>query len=270
MGSPPISTVTSTRRRSPPDMASAPDCSRGEFLAAVLARQVGEARRVVVGAASPIPAAAAILARERARQPMDVIILGSPRHYPLTEGGREVFDLAGRGRIDVFFLGGGQIDGAANINLVAAESGSDRMVRFPGSFGSAYIYYLVPRVILFREEHSPRVLVPRVDFVSAPGSGPDGVYRTGGPAALVTGKACFAFDPDRRRFRLESAHPPHSPAEIAAATGFDFDRPDHVSATPPPDEEALDILRGVARDELADAYPVFVETHLTTNSREAG
>jgi hypothetical protein len=35
----------------------------------------------------------------------------------------------------------------------------------PGSYGSAYLYFLVPRVFLFREEHSPRVLVDQVDFM---------------------------------------------------------------------------------------------------------
>ena len=43
-------------------------------------------------------------------------------------------------------------------------------VRFPGSFGSAYLYYVVPKVILFRTEHSRRTLVPKVDFISAPGA----------------------------------------------------------------------------------------------------
>ena len=36
-------------------------------------------------------------------------------------------------------------------------------MRFPGSFGSAYLYYVVPKVILFRVEHSRSTLVPKVD-----------------------------------------------------------------------------------------------------------
>ncbi len=59
---------------------------------------------------------------------------------PFTEGSRELFDLAGQGRIDVFFLGGAQIDGEANINLVQAEGR-----RFPGSFGSAFMYFAASR-----------------------------------------------------------------------------------------------------------------------------
>ena len=109
--------------------------------------------------------------------------------------------------------------------------------RWPGCFGSAYLYFLVPRVILFREEHTRRVMVPKVDFVSAPGVSDGNVHRTGGPCALLTGLALFAFDKSRRRFRLESVHPGHSLEEIRDNTGFDFDCPKDVPArrlpTPP-------------------------------------
>ena len=66
--------------------------------------------------------------------------------------------------------------------------------RFPGSFGSAYLYYVVPKVILFRIEHSRRTLVPKVDFISAPGGSPANVFRSGGPIALVTNRCLFDFD----------------------------------------------------------------------------
>jgi glutaconate CoA-transferase subunit B len=39
-------------------------------------------------------------------------------------------------------------------------------------------------------------LVPRVKFVSAPGWSPPGVWRRGGPQALLTGKALFAWQKD--------------------------------------------------------------------------
>ena len=44
----------------------------------------------------------------------------------------------GQGRIDVFFLSGGQIDGDGNINLVSIGDYEHPKVRFPGSFGSSY------------------------------------------------------------------------------------------------------------------------------------
>ena len=52
--------------------------------------------------------------------------------------------------MDVFFLSGAQIDGEANVNLVSIGDYKKPNARFSGSFGSAYLYMLVPRVILFR------------------------------------------------------------------------------------------------------------------------
>jgi glutaconate CoA-transferase subunit B len=161
------------------------------------------------------------------------------RGNPFTEGSRELFDLAGQGRIDVFFLGGAQIDGEANINLVRADGR-----RFPGSFGSAFMYSAVKRTILFREEHSARVLVPKVEFVSARGD----------PAALVTGKAVFSWQKDKRRFRLESVH---EPGDIRSVTGFSYDSSAAVPITPPPSPEDLALLRGPVAKTMAADYPDF-------------
>src|SRR5689334_12566565 len=142
--------------------------SERERLIATVAELLAGVRHVAVGASSPIPAAGAMLARAlgdgAGRPPMRISILGSPRHNFFTNGSAELFDCAAQGRIDAFFLGGGQIDGEANINLVGTGGYPRTDVRWPGSFGSAYLYFLVPRVILFREEHTPRVFVPKVDF----------------------------------------------------------------------------------------------------------
>jgi glutaconate CoA-transferase subunit B len=162
------------------------------------------------------------------------------RGNPFTEGSRELFDLAGQGRIDVFFLGGAQIDGEGSINLVRAEGR-----RFPGSFGSAFMYSVVKRTILFREEHSRRVLVPKVEFVSARGE----------PAALLTGKALFSWQKDRRRFRLESLHD----GDVRAETGFDYDAPAEVPRTPAPTDEDMALLRGPVAKAIAADYPDFAK-----------
>jgi glutaconate CoA-transferase subunit B len=209
-----------------------------ELLACVISRLIGGARHVAVGAASPIPASGAFLLKEK-NPALRISLLQKRKGNPFTEGSRELFDLAGQGRIDVFFLGGAQIDGQGNINLVRAEGR-----RFPGSFGSAYMYQAVPNVILFREEHSRRVLVPKVDFISAAGK----------PAALVTGKAVFGFE---KRFILRSFHPGESVESTRAATGFDFDVSSSVSTTPAPTEEEISLLRTKVGTKIAADYPDF-------------
>jgi len=231
-----------------------------ELLIVVIARLLEGCGHVVTGASSPIPGAGALLARELSGGTLRVNVLGATRNNSFTNGGVELFDLAAQGRIDAFFLGGGQIDGQANINLVGTGPYPDLEVRWPGSFGSAYLYFLVPRVILFREEHTRRVMVPRVDFISAPGVSPANVHRRGGPYKMVTGLGLFAFDRARSRFRLESVHPGHSVQDVVDNTGFDFDRPEDAAVTPPPEPEVLRLLRRRVRSEIADAYPRFAAT----------
>lgn len=226
--------------------------AKEELLIEVVARLIGDATHVAVGAASPIPASACTLLRARHGKRPRVSMLHRRTGNPFTEGSRELFDLAGQGRIDVFFLGGAQIDGEANINLVSAEGH-----RFPGSFGSAFMYFAARRTILFREEHSKRVLVPKVEFISAPGWSPPEVVRAGGPQALLTGKALFAWQAEKRRFRLESVHPGHTLDEIRAHTGFEFDCADASPATPEPDAATLALLRGTVAQQIAADYPEF-------------
>ena len=226
-----------------------------ELLADVIARLIGDVRHVAVGNASPIPATAALLARERGHGRPYVSLLQSRKHNFWTDGARELFDCAGQGRIDVFFLSGGQIDGHGNVNLVEIGEHGHPQVRFPGSFGSAYLYYVVPKVILFRTEHSRRTLVPKVDFISAPGASAPNVFRPGGPIALVTNRCLFSFADDR--FTLVSVHPGHTVEEVVEHTGFAFDKAAAVPETPPPSAETLKLMREVVAPQLAEVYPQF-------------
>jgi glutaconate CoA-transferase subunit B len=211
--------------------------AKEELLACVIARLLHGRRHAAIGASSPIPAAGCLL--KKISDPEFRVSLQQRRAAnPFTEGSRELFDLAGQGRIDTFFLGGAQIDGTGAINLVRADG-----KRFPGSFGSAFMYPMVSGTILFREEHSRRTLVPKVEFVSARGK----------PKALLTGKALFSW---QGRFRLESVH---ERFDVRAETGFDFDAATDVPLTPPPSDEELRLLRGPVAKLVAADYPDFAK-----------
>jgi glutaconate CoA-transferase subunit B len=222
-----------------------------------------QARHIAIGAASPIPAAAALLARAQGAD-FRISLLHRRRGNPFTEGSRELFDLAGQGRIDLFFLGGGEIDGEANINLIGTGPWPGREVRFPGSFGSAFMYFMVPRIILFREEHSPRTLVRRVQWISAPGQSPPGHFRRGGAEALLTGRAFFHFR--EGRFHLVSLHPGETLAGVREATGFAFEAPHAPPETPPPTAEEIRLLRTEVAPLLAADYPAFAPRLLAAAS----
>src|SRR6516165_4481954 len=209
--------------------AALPDFRDEELLSDVIARLIGDVRHVAVGNASPIPAAAALLARERNGNGRPYVsLLQSRKHNFFTDGARELFDCAGQGRVDVFFLSGGQIDGQGNINLVSTGDYAHPQVRFPGSFGSTYLYYVVRKVI---------------------------VFRTGWPIALVTNRCLFSFACGR--FALTSVHPGHTVEEVIEHTGFDFARAEKAPETPAPSLATLKLLREVVAPQLAEVYPRF-------------
>ena len=230
-----------------------------ELLISVISRLLADCGHIAVGVSSPIPGSAALLTQATSGRSVRVSVIGAETPEFRTDGGVDLFDSAGQGRIDAFFLSGGQIDGEANINLVGIGDYPEMKVRWSGSFGSAHLYFMVPKVILFREEHTTRTMVDKVDFISAPGWSPDNVHRPGGPYALVTNLCLFMFDKAARRFRLESLHPGVTLEEVRDNTGFDFETPETVPETAPPDAAVLELLRGPVAQKIADPYPKFVQ-----------
>ncbi len=226
-----------------------------ELLIHAISGLLSGCRHVACGVLSPIPGAAAMLLarREGAR----VSIIGSDVPEFRCDGGVELFDQAGQGRVDAFFLSGGEIDGQANINLHGVGTHPTMDVRWSGAFGSAYLYLLVPRVILFRLEHSRRVFPEKVSFVSAPGVSEPGVHRPGAPHALVTNLCVMMFDRAKGRFRLASVHPGVTVEEVRDRTGFDFEIPETVPETAAPAAADLALIRGDIARNLANPYPKF-------------
>jgi glutaconate CoA-transferase subunit B len=186
-----------------------------------------------------------LLARQLYGNRLRVSLLGSRRHNPFTDGSRELFDCAAQGRIDAFFLGGAQIDGRGNVNLLGLGSYPSLSRRFAGSFGAPFMADAVRNLILFREGHDRRALVERVDFVSAAG-GPNVRW-------LVTERCLFRFD--GRGFTLASLHPGETAGSVRDATGFAYAEPSDPPATEPPSAEMLALMRGPVREVLAEIYP---------------
>ena len=240
--------------------------TQDEVIICLITRLLVDAGVVAVGSFSPLPAAATLLAEEIYPRRTRALIFRNRFNDPFPEGGVELYDRIAQGRINVLFLSGGQIDGQANINNVCVGEYPRANVRFPGSFGSPFIYMMVPRIILFREEHTPRTLVPKVDFISAPGVTPDGVHRPGGPTDLVTSKAAFTFDRKAGRFTLASVHPGHTLDEVRSSTGFNFEEPASIPETAAPPDEWLRLLHGPIREKVAETYPEFAAKRLGRQS----
>jgi len=225
-----------------------------------LTRLLAGRRHVFIGGASPAPATAALLARALSGETLEITALGDKRYLFLSNDYSEIFNCAANGRYDAFFMGGGQIDGQANINLIGIGKHPTLEVRWPGSRGTPMLYMMIPNTVLFVEEHTRRVLVPRVDYISACGTSDARVHRPGGPIALVTPRCVFSFSRERGRFKLESVNPGHSAAEVSEHTGFDYDVATQLQQTPAPSRSMFEMLNARVLNEVSVIYPQFTRS----------
>ena len=216
-----------------------------ELMAVVISRRLRDGERVGVGVNSPIPTLGVLLARASHAPQLRLRLPGS-REGEAFLGSKEFFDMAQRGKIDVFFLSGVQVDRRARINLHVLGDYAHPRRRFAGAFGSAVLYPVIPRVMLFRTEHSPRTLVEAVDFVTAAGT----------PDCLVTPKALLTFA--EGELELASYSPGESVNSVRAATGWDLRVRADVHQTPPPTAAELDLLQGPVREQVAEVYQRYV------------
>lgn len=221
-------------------------------MAVAIARRVRDGERVGVGENSPIPTAGVLLARRLHAPSVQLRLRAGDSPVPGTVafvGSKEFFDFAQRGKLDLFFLSGVQIDPRGRINLHVLGDYEHPRRRFPGAFGSAVLYPIVRRVILFRTEHSPRVFVPELDFVTAAGT----------PECVITPLGVLEPDPATGLLGLASHHPGQTLESVRAATGFELAPRPGAAATPAPTDAELKLLRGPVEEELAAVYPRFVE-----------
>ncbi len=235
---------------------------QSEIIISEISNLLKNDKHVAIGAASPIPGSAALLAQEERKNTnskLQVTILHSQKFNNFTDGSRELFDASAQGRIDTFFLGGVQIDGEANINLVGTGTYPKLNKRFSGSFGSALMYFVVPKIILFREEHTPRTLVKKVDFISAPGTSPSNVFRPGGPKYLITNRALFSFNREDKKFKIEKINPELSLDEVIESTGFEFKTNKNLKYFTMPPQKRIDILRNIIAPKVLNFYPQFAK-----------
>ena len=238
-----------------------------ELMAVILSREVRDLETTGVGMASPIPAAGCILAEKLHAPHANIIILGSEEYYPFPAGSSEQHFLAQRGEMDLFFLSGLQIDRHGNINLHVIGDYESPKLRLPGAYGSAMLYYMAHRVVLFRTEHTRRTFVERVDFITAAGTTSERVHREGGPTRVVTPKASLAWDQKAGEWVLESVHPGATVEEVQGNTGFPLAMPSPVKMTPPPTEQELFVLRTAVREKLMRIYPEFTKSSIGSDVR---
>jgi len=135
------------------------------------------------------------------------LVAGSPAIF----GNEDFYDLCARGRLDLVFLGCAQVDGAGRTNVSVIGDWRNPKVRLPGGGGAAVMMPTAKRVVTWRTEHSTRMLVEKLDFVTAAGN----LQTVVTPIAV--------FQKRDGRLALESRNPQVTLDEIIRRTGFRFD-----------------------------------------------
>jgi len=247
-----------------------PDYTIKELMACWLSRDLADGEWVGVGANFPIPRAAGVLAHLNHGPNMTVSmgafranLLGVDKvmtaryfsDFRLRRWGESTvcfpIDIFCFHKLDVFFVGGLQIDAYGNTNLIGLPGeGKKFKLRGPGSIGTPTLAAVARRYYIVAENHNPRVFVEKCSLISAMGygDGASGLRKKlnlpgSGPRYCVTSLCVFDFHPETNRMRLRSLHPGVSLDQVLEATGFKPELPEEIPETEPPTERELEILR---------------------------
>lgn len=234
-----------------------------------MARQVQDGEVVAQGIATPLVAAAYLLARKThapnlyfasaigqgiCKEPAPLSLLNVESLWldrAITNVGfvRAAADVLPRLRPKEFFRPG-QLDSHGNFNNIAFGKDYRRpRLRLPGTGGIPDVTTFLSDIYLYVPRHSRITFVKELDFLSGLGYHPERVSGSG-PRYLVTDLGQFDFIPvesgagrPEHRMRLISYHPGATIAQIQARTGFDLLVSEDVSETTPPTGEELRLLR---------------------------
>ncbi|WP_171056511.1 CoA-transferase [Paenibacillus sinopodophylli] len=230
--------------------------SADELLICTLARRIRDGETVAVGNNSPIPAAAALLARESHAPRACIYIIGQA-DWPF-EGTKEFFDFLQRGGVDVFFLSGAQIDAYGSLNLHVIGDYNLPKVRMPGGAGSAVVSFVCRRLFLFKTDHTRKGFTEKLDFISSTSRSEANVYRIGELEGVFTPIAVLEPTGESGRLQLAQVSPGISVDSVKEHTGFRLETQQKLKQMTEPSDEELHILRSSVKKLLYKIYPQFV------------
>ena len=241
----------------------------GETLAVLLARDMVDGEKVIIGTNSDIQLAACNLARQM-QAPRLWWISGpggmvnptrdhllSTAEYDNIESAESWMDLPNMidfidwkiHFFDFAILSVLQVDRFGNINTVVVGDQAKPKVRGPGTVGISALCGLAKRFYIVVTRHDRSAFVPRVDFLCGAGHMEGGDSRermglpAGGPKLVVSPLGVFDFEPVSKAMRVRSMNPGVTLEQVRDATGFDL----VVDGTPPvtvmPSAHELELLR---------------------------
>jgi glutaconate CoA-transferase subunit B len=237
-----------------------------ELMAVAGARELGDHQVVAVGLGLPV--VATFLAKQTHAPNMTVLFelgvidpepcetgvgLADPRVWYRAKVLSSFVDILGtvlhKGRVDVGFLGGLEVDQYGNINTTLLGDPRGKFRHMVGSGGANDIASCARKTIIIMR-HEARKLKQAVSFITSPGFIAGGNSRTqaglqGGPSRVITDKAIFGFDPVTKQMTVISLHPGNTLDDVLMNMGFTPQVPSNVPFTEPPAAEQLRLIREV-------------------------
>lgn len=236
------------------------DITPAEIIVTCMSRQVRDGELVAQGIATPLVAAAYLLARQThapnlyfssaigqslCRVPAPLSLSHVERLWldrSITKVGfaRAVAEVLPTLHPLEFFRPA-QIDPYGNFNNIAFGNDYHHpRLRLPGTGGIPDFTISLSDIMLYIPRHSRVTFVPQLDFCA--GLGHNSARKHGkGPRYLVTDLGEFDFVDGH--MRITSFHPGVTLEKIQAHTGFTLDISPEVTETPLPDENELRLLR---------------------------
>lgn len=242
------------------------DYTPSELMAVAGARELHDHQVVAVGLG--LPMVASFLAKQTHApnmtmlfelgvidpQPVDCGVgLADPRVWYRANVLSSFVDILGavlhRGRVDVGFLGGLEVDQYGNLNTSIVGDPKGQFRHMIGSGGANDIASCAGRTIIIMR-HEARKLRKNISFITSPGyiTGSDSRSRAGlggGPSRVITDKAIFGFHPETKQMLLISIHPGNTLEDVLGTMGFAPVVPQDLPFTEPPTGEQLHLIREV-------------------------
>ena len=241
-----------------------------ELMAVSGARELEDRQVVAVGIG--LPMVASFLAKKSHAPNMTILFelgvidpepihtgvgLADPRVWYRAKALSSFVDILGtilhRGRVDVGFLGGLEVDQFGNLNTTLVGDPKGKFRHMVGSGGANDIASCAKKTILIMRQEE-RKFRETISFITSPGfvSGDDSRKKAGldgGPSRVITDKAIYGFHPETKKMMLISIHPGNSLKDVTSTLGFQPVIPSQVPFTEPPAPEQLRLIREVIDPE---------------------
>ena len=214
-----------------------------------LARTIKNNSVVATGVASPLPMLSILLAKTT----KDVKYLNcigainpKPKKIPFSSVNisiledkenfitlQELWDYALNGKLDTIFFSATQIDKLGNLNMTCIGDYVNPKVKFPGPAGSINLRNLSKNCIITSLNHSKRVFVENVDFIT------NSSKRT---TIVITNLGILKLGKIQE---LISIHPFSSVEKIISNTSFTLKIPKKVHLTEKPTKNEVESLKKI-------------------------